>query len=121
MTKEWFHEIPFNPNVDDPADTIVDLVATVPIEPTEPVYLDADKVRRLVNQVRHIHRLVLSDWNRRHEPGWKPPRSLKDIQVDGPEYDYGDMAGLGLDWDDWWKECWGAGVGNPGRCRCRRP
>ena len=112
MTKEWFHEIPYNANVDDPVDAIVEIMGQVDLD------LDPDKVRRLVRDVRHVHRLVLSEWSRRNEPGWKPPRRLKDIEVDGPGYDYGDMAGLGLSsWDDWWRECWGTGKGNPGRFR----
>ena len=73
MTKEWFHEIPYNPNVDDPADMIVEMVS----QAEGGVDMEPDKVRRLVRDVRHVHRLVLSEWSRRNEPGWKPPRRLK--------------------------------------------
>ena len=115
MTKTYFHEIPYNPNVDDPVDAIVEIMAGADVD------LDPESIRRLVREVRHVHRLVLSEWSRRNEPGWKPPRRLKNIQDladDGPEYDYGDMAGLGLpSWDAWWGECWGTGKGNTGRFR----
>ncbi len=73
----------------------------------------------LLRRTRHAHRMVLSEWLRRNDPDWQPPRRLKDnVDPDGPDYDYGDMAGVGLpDWDDWWRECWGKAPGNPGRFR----
>ncbi len=81
--------------------------------------LPEDELRHLLRDARHAHRMVLSEWLRRNDPDWQPPRRLKDnVDPDGPDYDYGDMAGVGLpDWDDWWRECWGKAPGNPGRFR----
>lgn len=77
--------------------------------------LPVDALGRLLRNTRHAHRMVLSDWLRRNDPTWKPPERLPDLPG---EYDYGDLAGVGLDdWDEWYRECWGRPRANPGKFR----
>jgi hypothetical protein len=81
--------------------------------------LDLDKnqayVVMLLRRTRYAHRMLLSGHMRRNDPEWQVPRARP--RGRGP-YDYGDMAGMGMDdWDEWWTSIWGRLRGNPGRFR----
>ena len=81
--------------------------------------MDEADLETLLRHTRHAHRMVLSECKRRNDAEWKPKKRLEDNWDPDEEvlYDYGEDAGAGLDWDAWWKECWGRPRGNPGRFR----
>ncbi len=129
---DLFRELPFE---DDDLDA-----AAQAITEAMGVDLPVDSLQALLRRTRHAHRMVLSEFLRRNDPAWKPPRRLKDnVDPDGPDYDYGEDAGVGLDdvhhgdwrrvkgkwkwvdfgtgWDGWWKLNWGKPPGNPGLFR----
>ncbi|MEE8504997.1 MAG: hypothetical protein V3S40_02125, partial [Kiloniellales bacterium] len=121
-----FRELPF-----DPDDSHVE-AARVIIDAMD-LDLDEKALVRLLRNTRHAHRMVLSDWKRRNDPGWQPKKRLQDNwHKDEPTYDYGKDAGVGFDehrwidprsgktyfgWQAWWRENWGRARSNPGRFR----
>ena len=106
MTVEY-REVPFEP--DDLGDAAQAIIEKMCID------LPADSLEGLLRETRHVHRMVLSEWRRRNDPEWRPPRRLPRGKG---RYDYGDMAGLGLpSWEAWWRENWGKEPGNPGLFR----
>ena len=125
-----FRELPYeDDDLDAAAQAIIEAMG---------VDLPVDSLQALLRRTRHVHRMVLSEWKRRNDPEWKPSRRLP-LNQDGPTYDYGDMAGMGLDdvrhgdwrrvkgkwqwvdfgtgWDGWWELNWGKPPGNPGLFR----
>ncbi len=140
--REWFRELAPDPYEDEEAISYIvaemDLAEELAHSDDDRgrgVKLDEhrDALRWLLRKARRVHREVKSDWLRRNEDEgseWRPHRRLeRNIDPDEPEepYDYGELAGGGLegldrwgrrdDWDVWWRGVWGRGRGNPGGFR----
>ncbi len=66
--------------------------------------IDDDSWLRLMSAAWLVWRVAMDDHEMRHDPG-KPKRLLEANYGDEESFDYGDMAGAGLDdWDAWWAE-----------------
>ena len=53
---------------DDPGDAAQWIIEKMCID------LPADSLEGLLRETRHVHRMVLSEWRRRNDPEWRPPR-----------------------------------------------
>ncbi len=70
-----------------------------------------EKWRRLMGGAWLVWRVAMDDHEMRYDPN-KPKRLLEDNYGDEESFDYGDMAGVGLeDWDAWWREVYHAPPG----------
>ncbi len=131
--REWFKELAPDPDEDEGA--ITHIVEQMELA-EERAHSDdnrgrvvklgkhMDALRWLLREAERVHHEVKSDWLRRNaDEGseWRPHKRLeRNIDPDEPEvpYDFGELAGEGLDdWEAWWRSIWGKKSGNPGRFR----
>lgn len=86
-----------------------------------------EALRWLLRKAQTQYNMHKSYWLHRNSPegsDWRPYRQLEknfdpEERAQEPTYDYGEHAGDGFDqsWDEWWRENWGKGRGNPGNFR----
>lgn len=82
-----------------------------------------ESLARFLAELAESHICACKDYEARNDPN-KPPRELKDdSEPIDPTYDYGEDAGVGLDWtwEELWLETYSRGVGNPGKSRRNSP
>ncbi len=131
--REWFKELAPDPYEDEGAIShivermnLAEELAHSDDNRGRVVKLDKhrDALRWLLRETARVHREAKSDWRRRNEDEgseWRPHKRLeRNIDPDEPEvpYDYGELAGEGLDdWEAWWRKSWGKGRGHPGHFR----